>query len=58
MNITGGTVKINAKDDAIDSIRSITINNADVRVKADGQQTKCEPNGVINIAEGCLSDLE
>jgi len=55
VNITGGTIKIRAKDDAIDSVRSVSINNADVKVSV-GARCKCE--GVLNIAEGCLGKLE
>lgn len=56
VNITGGTIKIKAKDDAIDSVRSVTVNNADVKVSVDGKDVKCE--GVVNIAEGCISTFE
>jgi len=56
VNITGGTIKIRAKDDAIDSVRSVSINNADVKVSVGGKDVKCE--GVLNIAEGCLGKLE
>ena len=56
VNITGGRIKIKAKDDAIDSTRSVTVNNADVKVSVGGQNVKCE--GIVNIAEGCLSKIE
>lgn len=56
VNITGGSIKIKAKDDAIDSVRSVTVNNADVKVSVGGQNVKCD--GIVNIAEGCLSVLE
>ncbi|GAE89756.1 carbohydrate-binding domain-containing protein [Acetivibrio straminisolvens] len=56
VNITGGSLKIRAKDDAIDSVRSVTVNNADVKVSVGGREIKCE--GILNIAEGCISPLE
>ncbi|HOM03386.1 MAG TPA: carbohydrate-binding domain-containing protein [Acetivibrio sp.] len=54
--MTGGTIKIRAKDDAIDSVRSVTISNADVKVSVGGKDIKCE--GTLNIAEGCLGTLD
>ncbi|AEV69367.1 carbohydrate-binding domain-containing protein [Acetivibrio clariflavus] len=56
VNITGGRIKIKAKDDGIDSTRSVTVNNADVKVSVGGQDVKCE--GIMSIAEGCISALE
>ena len=56
VSITGGTIKITAEDDAIDSVRSVTVNNADVKVSVGGRDVKCE--GILNIAEGCITILE
>lgn len=56
VNITGGRIQIKAKDDAIDSTRSITVNNADVKVSVGGKDVKCD--GIVNIAEGCIGTLE
>lgn len=56
VNITGGTIKIKAKDDGIDSTKSVTVNNADVKVSVGGKNVKCD--GIVNVAEGCISTLE
>lgn len=56
VNITGGKITIKAKDDAIVSTRSVTVNNATVKVSVGGQEVKCE--GTVNIAEGSISKLE
>ena len=56
VNITGGRIKIKARNDGIDSTRSVTVNNAEVKVSAGGENVKCE--GIVNIAEGCISTLE
>lgn len=56
VNITGGRITIRAKDDAIVSTRSVTVNNAAVKVSVGGQEVKCE--GTVNIAEGTISKLE
>ena len=56
VKIIGGRLKIKAKDDAIDSTTSVSVNNADVKVSVDGQDVKCA--GTIDIAEGCITTIE
>jgi len=56
VTVAGGNVVINAQDDALQAVASITISGGKVYATAEGKVTNCD--GTVSVASGCLTVVD